>query len=141
MCLLVACVFKKHKQRKNSRGEDYSAAAATGFVHCCCFSTAPTDLVCWTQSTMESRFVLSHMDVQICLINNFHFASRFFFFYRYAEKNYLKVKLKHGTILEHFVLSEFEFYSARYRLQLLSVSKMCCYRCMHACISPYPVTS
>ena len=106
VCLLIVV---KYKHRKNSLGEDKITLLLLllVFVHCCCFSTVPIDHVYWTQSTTESRFVLSHMHVQIYWLTSFSFASQFF--YRYVGKKYLKVTIRNTTILEHFVLSEFEF--------------------------------
>ena len=89
---------------------------------------------------MESRFVLSHVDVQICWLTSFSFASQFF--YRYVEKKDLKVTIRNTTILEHFVMSEFEF-SVPSRLHLLSVSTMGWYvqMYMYMYVFQYTVTS
>ena len=101
VCLLMVA---KHKHRKNSLGEDYTAVFCSPLLF---FFTAPFDHVYWMQTTTENRFVLSHMHVQICLLSSFRFASQFFFC-RYVEKNYLKVTIRHTctTMLENFVLSE-----------------------------------
>ena len=95
VCLLIVA---KCKHRKNSLGKDYTAATAS---YCLWFTvvvffTAPIKHVYCKQPTIESRFVLSHMHVQICQLTSFHFASQFF--YRYVEKKDLKVKLKHSTV-------------------------------------------
>ena len=102
VCLLIVV---KHKHRKNSLGKDSLwGAAATAFCSLVLIiSTAPIEHVYWTQTTytMESKFVLSHMHVQINLS-----ALCTSQFYRCDEKKDLKVKY---TLLEHFVLSEFLF--------------------------------
>ena len=67
VCLLI--VGKKYKHKKNSSSEDdITLLLLLLFVYCCCFSADPTDHVYWTQSTTESRFVLSHMHAQNCLL-------------------------------------------------------------------------
>ena len=132
--VVIACLLMvvKYKHRKNSLGEDCTAVAANAVysLFFCCFFfifTAPIDHNYWTHTTTESRLVLSHMHVQICLLTIFHFTSRFF--YRYVKKKDLKVKVRH-TILHHFVLSEFEF-SAWYGLPFSVHCTRCLYMCIH----------
>ena len=74
VCLLIVA---KHKHRKNSLSEDEITLLLLllVFVHCRVlffFSTAPNNLVYWTPTTCttESRFVLSHMHVQICWLTS-----------------------------------------------------------------------
>ena len=66
VCLLLVV---KYKHKKISSGEyvNYTAATAACFLFTVVvFFTAFVDNVCWFQPTTESRFVLSHMHVQIC---------------------------------------------------------------------------
>ena len=73
VCMLIVV---KHMPKNNSLGKDSLwGAAAIAFCSLMLFSTAPTDHIYWTPSTIESRFVLSHTHVQIFWLASFYFAS------------------------------------------------------------------
>ena len=59
VCLLVAYVFKKHRHRKNSPGEDYCCSATTVLYSLLSFYTVPIDCTYQKRMTTENRFVLN----------------------------------------------------------------------------------
>ena len=69
VCLLI--VGKEYKHKKNSFGEDKNYTVATT-AFCVVISTAPIDHVYWKQPIIEIRFVLNHLNVQICWLTSFH---------------------------------------------------------------------
>ena len=56
VCLLIVA---KHKHRKYSLGEDYTAATTTAFGSLLLFFTALNKHVYWKQPTIENRLTLS----------------------------------------------------------------------------------